>query len=135
MKKITRKIMAVCVSATVFGSLAIVAHAAQSTTKWSKYVDFWTDTLSSGITENDNDSVSHVTWSGKKVSGDFNLKFTIQSTDNTDVSAQTYINSATSLGKQQTIDSNCIKGRKYNLVAARENIFDPEVYCSGNWEP
>lgn len=135
MKKVARNVFAVCVSATVISSLAIVAHAAQTTTGWGKYVDFWTDTLSTGIVEQDNDSVSHVTWTGKEVNGNFNLKFTIQSEDNVDVCTQTTVNSASYLGKVKTITSNCIKGRAYNLVAARENILDPAVYCSGNWEP
>ena len=135
MKKVARNVFTACVSATVIGSLAIVAHAAQTTTGWGKYVDFWTDTLSTGIVEQDNDSVSHVTWTGKEVNGDFNLKFTIQSMDNVDVCDQTYVNSATDLGIVKTITSSCIKDRAYNLVAARENIFDPAVYCSGNWEP
>ncbi len=135
MKKLLRRFFAAGVSATVIGSIALVAHAAQATTDWEKYIDFWTDTLSSGVVEQDNDSKSHITWTGKEVNGDFKLKFTIQSMDNTDVCTQTYVNSATDLGKETSISSNCIKGRAYNLVAARESIVDPEVYCNGNWEP
>lgn len=135
MKKLLRMAFATGISATVLCSVALVAHAAQATTGWEKYIDFWTDTLSTGITEQDNDTVSHVKWIGKEVNGNFRLKFTIQSMDNVDVCTQTYVNSATDLGKNKTISSSCVNGRNYNLVAARENIFDPEVYCTGNWEP
>lgn len=55
--------------------------------------------------------------------------------DNVDVCTQTYVNSVTDLGKNKTISSSCVNGRTYNLVAARENILDPAVYCNGNWEP
>lgn len=135
MKKLTRKVFAVGVSAAVMGNIALVAHAAQARTDWDKYIDFWTDTLSTGIVERDNDSVSHVTWTDKEVNGNFKLKFTIQSMDNVDVCTQTYVNSATDLGKEKAITSSCVKDRSYNLVAARETIIDPAVYCTGNWEP
>lgn len=136
MRKLTKSIVCACAAATVLSSVAIVAHAYQATTSWGTHIDFWTDTLSSGITEKDSDTVSHVTWSGREANYDFKLKFTVQSADNADVCDQIYVDSATQLGKVVTIyNSNCIKDRKYNLVSARENLFDSAVYCTGNWEP
>lgn len=135
MARFSKKLLAICCSAIIAGNIAVIASAYQSTATWGTYIDFWTDTLSSDIEETDNDSLSHVKWTGKEVTGDFKLKFTIQSENGTDVCEQTYVNSATKLGKVVSIDSNCINGRNYTLVAARENILDPSVYCSGDWEP
>lgn len=103
MRKLTKSIVGACAAVTVLSSIAVVAHAYQATTGWGTHIDFWTDTLSTGVTEKDSDTVSHVTWSGREANYNFKLKFTVQSADNVDVCDQIYVDSATQLGKVVTI--------------------------------
>lgn len=136
MRKLTKGIIGTCAAFTVLSCVSSVALAYQRCSNWGTKIDFWVDTLSSDITETDSDYISHVKWFGKESTKNFKLKFTIRSIDDRNVCNTKYIDSTYQLGRTVSIyDSNCIKGRQYTLVAARENLFDSAVYCAGDWEP
>lgn len=137
MRKLTKSIVGACAAATVLSSVAIVAHAAQDMSRWSGTIDFWTDIVGTSVIEKDeDDKVSHIIWESKNDSGNFKLKFTIQLIeDGSNQNDQLYIDSTYGLGTEVAFASKCIEGKDYRLVAARESIFDPAIYCVGSWEP
>ncbi len=135
MKKKVKSILGVAIALCLVSSFPVVLSAAQGRSSWGTYIDFWTDVLRTNVVELDSDSVSHVTWTGKEINYDFKLKFTVQTVEGKNVSDQQYLYSGTDLNREHTFNASCIQGRRYQLVAARENMFDDAIYCTGNWEP
>jgi len=111
--------------------LGLISVSAQANSNWSGNVDFWEDVVASNVSATDNDKIASINWNGKESTESFKLWLTVRTLTNTNVTTKqqfTYL-------VPKNVTSYAISGNSYKLVAARENIFDLNTYCSGTWAP
>jgi len=131
MKSISKKIITCATLAimVVALSISVFAAAPSGAVQWKGDVDFWTTKVGTKV-KNNTTTTSYQSFTGAPYS--MNLWLTGRRNDNDVlVSAKTKF----AKGNEKNVSTGAAKDQNIKLVAARENILDTKVACTGWWLP